>query len=87
MGENAKLYSTVFALRLNLEMAAYHRQTTFQQRIRLFELVEQLGERFRSMQMWKEADSAVDMEGTLHKKMPRFARVYKMGESMVGWSK
>ena len=41
MGENAKLYSTVFALRLNLEMAAYHRQTTFQQS--LFELVEQLG--------------------------------------------
>ena len=30
--------------------------------------------------MWKEADSAVDMEGTLHKKMPRFARVYKRGK-------
>jgi len=26
--------------------------------------------------MGKEADSAVDMEGTLHKKMPRFAHVY-----------
>ena len=26
--------------------------------------------------MGKEADSAVDMEGTLHKKTPRFACVY-----------